>query len=96
VKVSRGYYFRAFGTTCEQMFQNASKEARTVCGGEVRIKSKMGVFQRKAKDLSINKGKTGVLSGEVNTNLQQPFLFRTHQEESESAVCNSAAPETPG
>ena len=32
VKVSRGYYFRAFGTTREQMFQDASKEARTVCG----------------------------------------------------------------
>lgn len=32
VKVSRGYYFRAFGPTREQMFQDASKEARTVCG----------------------------------------------------------------
>lgn len=32
MKVSRSYYFRTIGTAREQMFHDASKEARTVCG----------------------------------------------------------------
>ena len=96
VKVCRGYYFRAFGTTCEQMFQDASKEARTVCGQiKPKIDRKAGVPD-KGKDPSITKGKTGGMRGEVNTSLQQPFLFRTRPVESESAPCSFAEPETPG
>jgi hypothetical protein len=78
------------------MFQDASKEARTVCGQiKPKIDRKAGVSE-KGKDPSITKGKTGGVGGEVNTSLQQPSLFRTRPVESESVPCSFAVPETPG
>jgi len=52
-KVSRGYYFRTFGTTREQMFHDASKEARTVCGQiKPRIDRKGGVFRERQRSVN--------------------------------------------
>jgi hypothetical protein len=77
VKVSRGYYLWAVGAAREQMFQDSSKETRTVC---VRIESQTvrkeeGVSER-GKDASIITARLWSREGD-NTSLQPPFPFRT-------------------